>query len=174
MHASRKVIIITLAIVLTVFVADRATKMWAANWLFRHGPVDVIPGCFSFRYAENTGIAFGLLQQHQKFVQWMTPVVFIGLIIFFFKTSHAEGKFLNWQVIAFGLVLGGALGNLYDRLRWSVVIDFLDCYIIIDGRRHTWPTFNIADSCICVGVTVLLITSYIAEKKMKEAAKDGS
>jgi len=157
-----------LGFLLFVFVLDRVTKIWASEWLYFHGAVSVIPGLFSLRYARNTGIAFGLLSHYGTLVQWLSPFVFVALVFFFIKSVHFRGLFPNWRAVAIGMVVGGALGNLYDRVVFQYVIDFLDVYV---GSYH-WPTFNVADSFICIGVGILLILAYQTEKITVPSATD--
>jgi len=148
----------------TAFLIDRVTKIWAHDWLFLNGPVDIVSRFFALRYARNTGIAFGLLAKYQPLVQWLSPVVFVVLVVFFLKSVHFGVHFRYWRAICFGMVIGGALGNLYDRLRFQFVIDFLDFYL---GSCH-WPTFNMADTFICIGVGILVLLAYKAEKLSQE------
>lgn len=156
----RKGWILLLTLFIGVFVFDRVTKIWAFDWLRFHSPISVIPGFFSLRYAQNTGIAFGLMSRYGTLVQWMSPFVFVALVYFFIKSVHFHGMYPNWRAISIGMVIGGALGNLYDRVVFQYVIDFLDVYL---GSYH-WPTFNVADSFICIGVGILLILAYKTEK----------
>ena len=160
MFRDRKSTVLFIFVVLAVFISDRGTKIWAHNWLAQHGSVTVVPGLFSLRYGQNTGIAFGLFASYGKVIQWLSPVVFVVLILFFMKSTRKESRFLKWQLVSFALILGGATGNLFDRVVHHFVIDFLDVYV----SRYHWPTFNVADSCICVGVGMLFVITYLNDR----------
>lgn len=164
---TKRVVLIVTVVVICCFL-DRITKIWASNWLLYHGPVHVVQGIFALRYAENTGIAFGMFARYGIYVQRLSPIIFLGLLIFFFTSSHFKGMYPLWQDISFGLIIGGALGNLYDRMVYKYVVDFIDWYI---GRYH-WPTFNLADSFICVGVTILMVITILTERKEKQMRQD--
>ena len=133
--------------------ADIATKAWV-EWTFRLGEgFWVIDGILKLEHVRNSGVAFGMFADLAW--RWRLP--------FFLVTLGAAG-YLPWQLwdqarrtvwgrVALGLIAGGAVGNLIDRLRYGEVVDFIDVWI---GRFH-WPTFNAADSCICVGTGILLV-----------------
>lgn len=130
------------AVVLTVLVADRLTKVWAIDWLYPRSPVRVFP-FFSLTYVENTGAAFGMLQGANTFFIVVSSLLLGGLL--WLRRRVPAGRTATH--VALALVAGGALGNLYDRFRFNAVIDFLDFRV--------WPVFNVADSCISVGAVLL-------------------
>ncbi len=139
------------ALVLTVAAAivaiDQVTKQLALDAL-ADGPIHLISGWVSLRLAFNPGGAFGILRDVPVFFLVATIVV-IGLILYW--TRHAATKA---SAVALGLVLGGGLGNLFDRVARDFdgrVVDFIDV--------HFWPVFNVADSAIVVGIAVILLTS---------------
>ncbi len=128
---------------------DQAAKAWATASLHPFEPVMIIPGLFNLAYSTNTGVAFGMFAGRGLLVAAFM-LVLAGLAVWF-----ARG--LNWRpwepnVVA-GCLCGGALGNMIDRLRIGHVVDFLDVYV---GPHH-WPTFNVADSLICVSVGWILV-----------------
>jgi len=140
-------------IAILIFVLDRWTK-----WLIetRFGPWDtrvVIPGFFNIIHSENPGVAFGI------FADGVTPVRTLALVGITIAALGALGWML-WKAkdglssTAFALITGGALGNLYDRIHAGAATDFLDFY---SGRYH-WYTFNLADSAICIGAGLLMLT----------------
>ncbi len=111
--------------------------------------VPVVPGCLKFQYAENTGAAFSLFREHPGVLA--VAVLAWGLVL-------PAGERLSR--VALGMILGGAVGNLIDRVRFGVVVDFILAY----WGRHAWPTFNVADSAICVGVGLFLVASYLVSR----------
>jgi signal peptidase II len=130
------------AVVLGLIALDRATKLWAMNSLRSDGSIPVFPG-FELAYVENTGAAFNLgYGANTLFV-----FVSLGLIVYLIRLMSRWPKTDPWLQYGGALVLAGALGNLYDRVAYRHVVDFL--YV------HHWPVFNVADSCITVGACLL-------------------
>ena len=141
-----------------VIALDQLTKFWIQQTI----PVwekgfSVIPGFFDIVHILNRGAAFGFLNRHD--IDWQRPffiavsILALGLIAFLARSNEDDGPFYVWGL---GLILGGALGNLVDRVRLGVVIDFLDFYV---GDLH-WPAFNVADMGICIGAGALLVSFY--------------
>jgi signal peptidase II len=125
-----------------------------------HDSMPIINGLFNFTYVKNPGAAFGFLAGAPPFFR---SVFFIGvtvaaimLILYYIRKTKTEEPLLT---ASFSLIMGGAVGNLIDRVRFGEVIDFLDLYI---GPHH-WPAFNIADSAISVGA-ILLVYDMIHRK----------
>ena len=131
------------AIVIAAVVADQLTKHVVARELFLDEDVKVI-GPFSIHHVQNSGIAFGLFASATGFVILLTLVA-VGWMIVYFHRSGARHPLLP---IAVGLLIGGSISNLTDRVRLGYVTDFLDF--------RYWPAFNLADSFIVVGVAILL------------------
>lgn len=134
-----------------VLILDQVTKAWVLTHLALGDSLTVIPGFFDLTHVHNPGGAFGFLSTMSPMVR---AAVFIaasaiaaGLILWFYLQTP-----IHQRLLAFGLALifGGALGNLIDRVRFGVVIDFFDVYV---GQMH-WPAFNVADSAITVGVCI--------------------
>ena len=154
-----------LAIVAVGLLADQLTKLWAIRVLDRWIPVpdlpgyqqrftiDLIPNLLRFRYAENLGAAFSILHGQVLLLTIISFVASIGLAWFWQSLPPREW----WGRTATALIISGAVGNLIDRAFRGRVVDFVDAYIIIDGTSRHWPTFNIADSCICVGAAILMV-----------------
>jgi signal peptidase II len=131
-----------LAIVVGLLVLDRATKLWAMRELAPRGTVPLVP-FFDLTYVENTGAAFGL----GKGANGLFVLVSLGLtgaLVWMMRKWPADKAWLQWGGL---LVVTGALGNLYDRVVYAYVVDFL--------HLHHWPVFNVADSCISVGACLL-------------------
>lgn len=152
MPATGRRLFLLLAII--VLVADQATKVAATAWLLPAGEITVIPGFFDLSYTLNTGAVFGMFREMAD--PWrsllLTIVPLIAVVIVLVMAWRTEPRLLRPHA-ALGLVLGGAIGNIIDRLRLGAVVDFLEFYI---GAYH-WPNFNIADSAICVGVGLLIL-----------------
>ena len=125
------------------------------------GSVSVIPHFFSITHVENTGAAFSL------FAEW-SPSVRIPLLVGFSTVAMILVSYLLWKSatkfscsgLALAFILGGAIGNLYDRLRYGRVTDFLHFYI----GTHVWPDFNLADSAIVCGATLLCVDLIFGQK----------
>lgn len=128
-----------------VVVLDQLTKWLAVEFLKTKGSLALIPHVFHLSYVENTGIAFGLFQHHPKLLTFMIGT---GVVILVFYAPVWFRSASRLKQIAYSMILGGAIGNLIDRIRFQYVIDFLDFRV--------WPVFNVADSCITIGVLMLM------------------
>ncbi|HLY91789.1 MAG TPA: signal peptidase II [Candidatus Angelobacter sp.] len=155
-----------LVIVITVFLLDRFTKWLVIHNIVLDDNVQVIPGLFRLTHLENPGAAFSLFAD--------SPSAFrTGLLIAVSAAALAVIGFLLWSrrglfnstTVALTFIMGGALGNLWDRLADGKVTDFLDFYIGI----HHWPPFNLADSAIVVGA-LLLVFRMLGKEKHTRAA----
>ncbi len=140
------------AIALLVVAADQLSKWWITKWWGTVNPPDGIlwnAGFFRVIYVRNTGAAFGIFQGHPLI---FTVIDFLGIAVLLFLVLFWSRRwpFLDrmWVRSGIGLILGGTVGNLIDRLRVGQVTDFLDLKF--------WPTFNVADSSITVGVIILI------------------
>src|SRR3954465_73018 len=131
---------------------DRWTKSLIQNRFSLNESVSVIDGLFNITYVRNTGVAFGIFSSISSpaksvLLSLFTAVAAVVVIIYSVR-SPVRNRLLQ---IALGFILGGALGNLYDRIRFGYVIDFLEFYY----RNYHWPSFNVADSAISMGVVLL-------------------
>lgn len=142
---------------LVVLVLDQVTKLWVASALPLWSTKIVIPGFFNLVHVLNKGAAFGFL--HDLDAPWR-PYFFLAvtalavvLIMHLLRTVPREDTVL---FTGLGLILGGALGNMIDRIRLGEVIDFLDFYI----AAYHWPAFNVADIAISFGSVLLLVSVY--------------
>lgn len=135
-----------------VLLADQASKLWAYARLRLGSELQIVDGFFKLSYAENPGIAFGIFAEADTALKtWGlagVSLLAIGLV-FYFLTRTPSGKVII--SVALAVLLGGIVGNLVDRVRLGVVIDFIEVYV---GDYH-WPTFNIADAAICIGAALL-------------------
>ena len=128
--------------------ADQFLKVWVTDRFQLGQSQPLIPGIFHLTLVHNTGTAFGLFQDHNLFFVILSAAVIIVLGIILFRGERKGQSVFSWVPLA--LVLGGAIGNLIDRIRFGYVIDFVDLRV--------WPVFNLADSCITVGIVWLLLT----------------
>jgi len=145
-----------------VILGDRLTKIIVArNVELNFGSITVIPNFFSISHVENTGAAFSLFATWPPNVRIPLLVGFstIAMIVVCYMLWKSAAKF-TWTGLALALILGGAVGNLYDRILFGRVTDFLHVYI----GAHTWPDFNIADSAIVCGATLLFIDLIFGHK----------
>ena len=146
------------AIAVGVAAADQVSKLVVASTMRLGQSIPVISGLFDLSYVLNPGAAFGILASRSPafrspfFV--VVSILAIGLIVFYFhRHLHAPARL---PAAALGLILGGAVGNLIDRLRVGMVIDFLDFHL----SGYHWPAFNVADAAISIGVGLMLLRMF--------------
>ena len=145
------------ALGLAVFAADQATKLWIIakvpfNPLHSHGAgadIEVIPGFFYIIHVGNTGAAWSMFSGQSV----LLALLALGTLVAIFFWRHALGLRDRLSQVSFGLLCGGIVGNLLDRLLHKHVIDFIDLHF---GSSYIYPTFNVADSAICIGVILYL------------------
>ena len=147
-----------------VVVLDQVTKIAADAWLTYHDPVPVLP-FFNLLLSYNSGAAFSFLSDAGGWQRWFFVVLALGVSVVIAVWMYRLPTNQRWTAMALGLVLGGAIGNVIDRLLYGHVVDFLDFYV---GQWH-WPTFNVADSAITIGVAILIIDGLFGNGR---AAKD--
>lgn len=144
-----------------IFAIDRVTKTMILNHLTLEEPINLLP-ILNLFFTFNTGAAFSFLNWASGWQEWLfiaiAASVSIFLIIWQIKINHKQ----SLLKIALALILGGTLGNLYDRIIYHKVIDFIDFYY----EKWHYPIFNIADSAICIGAIFLLI-DLIRKEKIK-------
>jgi signal peptidase II len=141
----------------TILVLDQVTKTLALQALALHESVPIIDSFFHLTLVYNTGAAFGMLARapawfRQPFFLLTTGVAVFALLFFLRHTDGGRRPI----VVSISAILGGALGNLIDRIRYGHVIDFLDFH----WRGYHWPAFNVADACITLGVIGILWSSF--------------
>jgi signal peptidase II len=137
-----------------VILADRLTKLWIVAHIQRGHFITLIPNVFKLSHVYNMGAAFSLFEK-------LDPRLLRNLLIGFSVVAIVAVLVLIWRAgrrltvtgFALALILGGAIGNVYDRIAFSYVIDFLQVFIY----HYHWPDFNVADSCIVTGACLLLI-----------------
>jgi signal peptidase II len=148
-------------LVIFIILLDRWTKWLVDTRLFLNQTIQVIDGFFNITYVQNTGVAFGILDAVQSSMKssilaLLTIGAIIAVLIYAWRTPLSQ-KLLQ---AALSLILAGALGNLYDRVRYGYVIDFIEVYF----RTYRWPSFNVADSAITTGVALLAIEMFRDER----------
>ncbi len=143
-----------------VVVLDQVTKRLALELLVPHQPVPVLPG-FNLTLMFNTGAAFSFLSEASGWQRWFFTAVALAVsaaIVVWLQRLPAGSR---WLAAALALILGGALGNLWDRLVLGHVVDFIHIYY----DRWSWPAFNLADSAITVGAVMLVIDALRARHR---------
>ena len=155
-----------LPIVLTVLLLDRLTKFLVSRYIVLDDSISIIPGFFRLTHLENTGAAFSLFADSTSpFRTGLLIAVSVAALIIVGLLLWTRRYDFNSTTAALSLIMGGAIGNLWDRLADGKVTDFLDFYI---GTQH-WPPFNVADSAIVVGALLLLIRTMRREKEAHAA-----
>ncbi len=150
-------------IVLTVFVVDRLTKIWAAANLSLYQTIPVIKNIFHITLVYNRGAAFGILKNQVPFFIAASLCAVVMIVLHLKKDAVLEKK-MSLYTFSLGLILAGAAGNLVDRVLLGYVVDFLDFRV--------WPVFNVADSAITVGAILLGWSMLKEESKGKKAKRD--
>ncbi len=153
-----------------VFLADRWTKRLVAARIALYAHIPIIPGFFRITHTENTGAAFSLFADSS--VRWKTPLLIgFSLVAMLIVASllWKQVRALTMTGIALSLILGGAFGNLWDRVASGRVVDFLLFYV----KQYQWPVFNVADSCVVVGAS-LLIFEILFRRTPKDESYDSA
>jgi len=164
---------IYVAIAAVALILDQITKFWADShdlgW--RKPVIGDGEGLLNFTLAYNEGAAFSM--SPQSFVPWLSPTVFFGILtviaclgaVYFFRGLHKRDYLSKIGIV---LIIAGALGNFCDRLRISKVVDFID-FDFPDFIFERWPTFNLADSWVTIGILLLFASSFMLKKSIVNA-----
>ncbi len=144
-----------------VVVLDQATKWYFENTLELYQQIVVIPNYFSWTLAYNTGAAFSFLADSSGWQRWLFALIAIVVSLALMVWLKRLGRADTWLAIALALVLGGAIGNLYDRIVLGHVIDFV---LVHWEKRWYFPAFNLADSAITVGAIMLALDMFKGKK----------
>ena len=145
-----------LLVAILVILLDQATKEWVRGAFSLHESVPVIPGFFHLTYIRNTGAAWGMFSGQNLALAVLAFAMLVALVLF-------RRQFLppgRVHRVALGLLCGGIVGNLFDRLRLDYVVDFLDFF----HRGWHFPAFNVADSAICIGVAIYVLGTLLASR----------
>lgn len=150
-------LLIPAVIAAVVFVADQVSKAWVLRtWPEPYtGEIPIIANWLELTYIQNTGVAFGLFSGVPQLFTVTSLLIVAAAIWFYLK--HVE-ETSPWLPVSLGLIVGGAIGNVVDRIRFGYVVDFIKTF---DGR---FPVFNIADSCIVVGVLLMAALFAVTEE----------
>ena len=158
------------AVAAFIAIADQLTKSWASAALDLHETY-TISSFFNFTLRHNYGAAFSIFADGSGWQRWFLGILAAAVsVLLIVWIARLEKK--NWlEACALALVLGGAVGNLYDRVLLGYVVDF----IVVHYEYHAWPAFNIADSAICVGAVLLIYDAIFVKKNdvQKSVNNDG-
>ena len=153
---------LALIIGLTVLILDQITKALVHNLMHLHQSIEIVPNFVHLTYLRNTGAAFGFLAGDRSALRMVFFLLVSGIAIgciFYLLRNLRPGR--NTETLSLSFILGGAIGNLIDRLRMGEVIDFIDLH----WHHVHWPAFNVADSAITIGV-ILLLFQMIRKKSL--------
>lgn len=152
-------------ITVVVLLLDQGTKLLADSSMALYDPIELLPS-LALTKAYNTGAAFSFLGDASGWQRWFfsgLAVVVCGVLLVWLRRLHAR----EWRTaLALALILGGAIGNLIDRLLYGHVIDFIDVYY----KTWHWPTFNIADSAISIGAALLVLDALFSHRHASTGA----
>lgn len=140
-----------------VIALDRITKDWVSRHIAEGSAITVIPHVFRISHVLNSGAAFSMFTDspHPERTRWMLTAFSILAAIVVLVVLIRVGRKVTLTSLSMALVLGGAIGNVWDRIRYATVVDFLEVHII----HYHWPDFNVADSAIVIGGILLLLDS---------------
>jgi signal peptidase II len=154
-----------------VVLVDRATKSAIMRTLDHGEWQHIFPG-FTLTHVRNPGIAFSLFAEGGPLTRVILHLVILTAVVIIAWMVVRHGRHQLSAGIAFGLVLGGAVGNLIDRVLYGWVLDFLHVWVRIGDRTWSWPDFNVADSAITVGAIMLILIELIRPEPVEEHASD--
>ena len=143
-----------LLVAICVVLLDQASKEWVRGAFSLHESIPVLPGFFNLTYVRNTGAAWGMFSGQNIALSALALVMLAALVVFRRKILPPG----HVHRVALGLLCGGIVGNLFDRLRLDYVVDFLDFF----HRGWHFPAFNVADSAICIGVGIYVLGTLLA------------
>ncbi|MCA6222111.1 MULTISPECIES: signal peptidase II [Photorhabdus] len=151
-------------LVVVVLILDLGSKQLVLQHFHLYESVPLIP-YFNLTYAQNFGAAFSFLAEKDGWQRWFFAFIAVAISVVLTVMMYRSSAKKKLSNIAYALIIGGALGNLFDRLVHGFVIDFIDFYV---GDWH-FPTFNIADMAICIGAGLVIIDSFLSpdEKTIK-------
>ena len=144
-----------------LIVVNQLSKLYFLSILEYGGPsIPVIDGFWSWQLAKNHGAAFSLLAEAGGWQRWFFTVLAIGISALLIHWLRKMPRAYWREALPFALIIGGAIGNLIDRLRFGYVVDFVHWY----WRDFSWPIFNVADSVIVVGAVLLVVASLLPQR----------
>lgn len=140
--------------------ADIVSKWYVFSQPDRFKKVTIIPGFLNIIQSENEGIVFGMFPGKANIFIFLSLLAIAAILFIYIKSN----KNIFSSNVALGLILAGALGNLWDRIWFKCVRDFIDLHL---GQKYHWPTFNVADGLICVGISLMVFASFSPSKHKK-------
>lgn len=143
-------------VAIAALMVDMLSKFLVSNCLVLSERIEVVPKFFYVTYTKNTGVAFSFLEGRMSFIVIMTVVILLLLVVYLTKRNLCR-----LEKVAYGLVLGGAIGNLLNRVMNGYVIDFIDVHIF----SYHYPIFNLADTFIVVGIVLILFDMMWKERR---------
>ena len=162
LRVKSKQIIWPLLLAASIIISDQITKAFIVEWLKPQGTVSIIGDLLRLTYVTNSGVAFGMLTG-MPYVLTVPIVILIGVIAFYLVKTLGQSFLLT---LALSLELGGALGNLIDRIRLGYVVDFV--------KLPYWPAFNVADSCVVIGAIGLAFVLLWQDRQPRTEEPDSS
>ena len=155
--------VLGLAVAVSAFVLDQLSKWWILEVVTLPArPMIEVTGFFNLVMVWNTGVSFGMFAGHGEFMRWvlfgLSGILVAALTVWLMRVHT------RYMVVALGLVIGGAIGNMVDRVRYGAVADFLDFHMF----GWHWPAFNVADSFIFIGVAMLCLDTLVCGSQQKE------
>jgi len=162
LRVKSKQLIWPLLLAASIIISDQITKAFIVEWLKPQGTVSIIGDLLRLTYVTNSGVAFGMLTG-MPYVLTVPIVILIGVIAFYLVKTLGQSFLLT---LALSLELGGALGNLIDRIRLGYVVDFV--------KLPYWPAFNVADSCVVIGAIGLAFVLLWQDRQPRSEEPDSS
>ena len=144
-----------------VLLVDRLTKLWVSAHIQEGDAIVVIRHVFRITHVRNPGAAFSMFTESARpeLTRWILTVFSLAAAVVVLFVILRFGRRLTPTMFALALILGGTIGNVWDRLRFGLVTDFLEVHIV----HYHWPDFNVADSCIVIGACLLLIEIFLPQ-----------
>ncbi len=150
---------------------DQLSKYWICKLVPLYSRVEVIDGFFNIIHIRNSGVAFGLFKRFGSDYRIVSMLIVAAIAVFliFFLVSQLK-RGCELQAFSLSMILGGAIGNLIDRLMLGEVVDFMDLHW---GTVYHWPAFNVADSAITVGIVLIIFDELFLSKKRESDCAEG-
>ncbi len=146
-----------------VFMLDQWTKSIASSHLEMYVP-NQVNAFLNWTLMHNKGVAFSFLADQSGWQRWFLSVLAMAIVIWLLYWLYQNKKQMKLQNVSLALVIGGALGNVYDRLLLGHVVDFIEVHY----QDYFWPAFNVADSAICLGAVLLIIDAFVNKHESSE------
>jgi signal peptidase II len=154
-----------------VLAADRVSKLAVLDHLQEGSLVPVLPG-LALSHVHNRGIAFSLFATGGPFSRVVLHLVIVLAVVLIAWMLVRQGGDTALTAVGFGLILGGAIGNLVDRVLWGWVVDFIHLWVRLGQKVYSWPDFNVADSAITVGASLLILHELLSHRTKVSDAPD--